>query len=162
MEKVVFFLDYANISRAAREKRYRLDYHDLLQYIGENRFLIDAHCYVPINPRQEHRSDGEIEELWRSGYIVNTKRGTIAAFEDASGPDILLKCSGFIDLAVYYESYLAAQNSEQAEASVEQQYKDLIQLQEVDLNEADIKLPVESEESEESVPVPDDIEEMNL
>src|SRR5260370_13002947 len=76
-EKVVFFLDYANISRAAREKRYHLDYHHLLQYIGENRFLIDAHCYVPINPRNEHRLDGEIEELWRSGYIVNTKVGTI-------------------------------------------------------------------------------------
>lgn len=35
-EKVVFFLDYANINRAAREKRYRLDYHDLLQYVGED------------------------------------------------------------------------------------------------------------------------------
>jgi len=77
-EKVVFFMDYANINRAAREKRYRLDYHDLLQYVGEERFLIDAHCYVPINPRNEHRLDREIEELWRSGYIVNTKLGTIA------------------------------------------------------------------------------------
>src|SRR5712692_3789732 len=77
-EKVVFFLDYANINRAAREKRYRLDYHDLLHYVGEERFLIDAHCYVPINPRNEYRLDGEIEELWRSGYIVTTKVGTIA------------------------------------------------------------------------------------
>src|SRR5438128_11498236 len=77
-EKVVFFLDYANINRAGREKRYRLDYHHLLQYIAEGRFLIDAHCYVPINPRNEHRLDGEIEELWRSGYIVTTKLGTIA------------------------------------------------------------------------------------
>src|SRR5437764_3782384 len=77
-EKVVFFLDYANINRAAREKRYRLDYEDLLQYVGEERFLIDAHCYVPINPRNEHRLDREIEELWHSGYIVTTKVGTIA------------------------------------------------------------------------------------
>src|SRR2546423_7908697 len=161
-EKVVFFLDYANINRAAREKRYRLDYHHLLHYVGEERFLIDAHCYVPINPRNEHRLDREIEELWRSGYIVTTKLGTIAggtykcnfdveiamdvlrvvyqvkpdiivlatgdsdfipliqevrkvgvrvevaAFEETAGADIMLKCSGFIDLATYYEEYLAA------------------------------------------------------
>ena len=77
-EKVVFFLDYANINRAAREKRYRMNYADLLHYAGEHRFLVEAYCYVPINPRNEHRLDGEIEELWRSGYIVNTKLGTIA------------------------------------------------------------------------------------
>src|SRR5258708_19013500 len=182
-EKVVFFLDYANINRAAREKRYRLDYCDLLHYVGEDRFLIDAHCYVPINPRNEHRLDGEIEELWRSGYIVNTKLGTIAggtykcnfdveiamdvlrvvyqvkpdiivlatgdsdfipliqevrkagvrvevaAFVETSGADILRKCSGFIDLAVYYESYLAEQRAEQNEERIEEQYQELIQSQ---------------------------------
>ena len=77
-EKVVFFLDYANINRAAKEKRYRLDYFDLLQYVSEERSLIDAHCYVPINPRNEHRRDREIEDLWRSGYMVTSKVGTIA------------------------------------------------------------------------------------
>jgi uncharacterized LabA/DUF88 family protein len=182
-EKVVLFLDYANVNRAAREKRYRLDYHHLLRYVGEGRFLVDAHCYVPINPRNEHRVDGVIEELWRSGYIVNTKMGTIAggtykcnfdveitmdvlkvvyqvrpdiivlasgdadfvpliqevrksgvrvevaAFEGTAGADVLLKCSGFINLAVYYESYLAALNGEQDEESMEEQYKDLIQSQ---------------------------------
>ena len=182
-EKVVFFLDYANINRAAKEKRYRLDYCDLLQYMGEERFLIDAHCYVPINPRNEHRLDREIEELWRSGYIVTTKVGTIAggtykcnfdveiamdvlkvvyqvkpdiivlasgdadfvsliqevrksgvrvevaAFVETAGADILRKCSGFIDLAVYYEGYLAAQNEEPGEESRVEQYKDLIQSQ---------------------------------
>src|SRR5437764_11146356 len=182
-EKVVLFLDYANIIRAAREKRYHLDFHDVLQYMSEGRFLVDAHCYVPINPRNEHRLDGDIEELWRSGYIVNTKRGTIAggtykcnfdveitmdmlkvvyqvkpdivvlasgdsdfvsliqevrksgvrvevaAFEETAGPDILRKCSGFIDLAVYYEGYLAAQNGEPGAGSIAEQYKDLIQSQ---------------------------------
>src|SRR5579875_3808419 len=77
-EKVVFFLDYANINRGAREKRYTLDYHDLLQYVGEERFLVEAYCYVPINPRNEHRLDAAIEELWQSGYIVITKLGSIA------------------------------------------------------------------------------------
>src|SRR5438132_7552483 len=182
-EKVVFFLDYANINRAAREKRYGMDYHHLLQYVGEERFLVDAHCYVPINPRNEHRLYREIDELWRSGYIVTTKVGTIAggtykcnfdveitmdvlkvvyqvkpdiivlasgdadfvpviqevrksgvrvevaAFEETAGADILLKSSGFIDLAVYYEGYLAAQNGEQDEESIAEQYKDLIQSQ---------------------------------
>ncbi len=235
-EKVVFFLDYANINRAAREKRYRLDYLDLLHYVGEERFLIDAHCYVPINPRNEHRLDGVIQELWRSGYVVNTKVGTIAggtykcnfdveitmdmlkvvyqvkpdiivlasgdsdfvsliqevrksgvrvevaAFEETAGPDILRKCSGFIDLAVYYESYLAAQNGEQGEESVAEQYKDLIQSQhgaqgedgkaeqdqdllqphESGLDEDDVKLPVDQADKQTRVPAPDIIDELGL
>lgn len=180
-EKVVVFLDYANVNRAAREKRLRVDYHHLLQYLGEGRFLIDAYAYVPINPRNEHRSDGVIEALWRSGYIVTTKLGTIAggtykcnfdveiamdvqrvvyqvkpdilvlasgdsdfvpliqevrkagvrvevaAFEENSGPDIMLKCSGFINLGVYYDSYLAALDGE--EESVADQYANLISSQ---------------------------------
>ncbi len=238
-EKVVLFLDYANINRAAREKRYRLDYCDLLHYVGEDRFLIDAHCYVPINPRNEHRLDREIEELWRSGYIVTTKLGTIAggtykcnfdveitmdmlkamyqvkpdiivlasgdsdfvsliqevrkygvrvevaAFEETAGTDILLKCSGFIDLAVYYEGYLAAQNGEQGEEgeeSIAEQYKVLIQSQngeqgeagiaeqdqdllkphESDLNEDDAKLPVDQVDKQTRVPAPDIIDELGL
>ena len=182
-EKVVFFLDFANIDRAAREKGLHLDYHHLLEYVGENRFLSDAHCYVPINPRNEHRVDRQVEDLWRSGYIVTTKLGTIAggtykcnfdveiamdmvkvvyqvkpdivvlgsgdsdfvsliqevrkagvrvevaAFEENAGADILLKCSDFIDLAVYYEDYLATQKSEQDEASGDEQYKRLIESQ---------------------------------
>ncbi len=234
-EKVVFFLDYANINRAAREKRYRLDYQNLLHYVGEGRFLLDAHCYVPINPRNEHRLDREIEELWRSGYIVTTKMGTIAggtykcnfdveismdmlkatyqvkpdiivlasgdsdfvsliqevrksgvrvevaAFVETAGTDILLKCSGFINLAVYYEGYLAAQNGEQA-SSIAEQYKNLIQSQDSDLdedsiaeqvqdlaqpresglNEDDVKLPVDQVEKQPRVPAPDIIDELDL
>src|SRR5216684_647784 len=235
-EKVVFFLDYANINRAAREKRYRLDYHDLLHYVGEERFLIDAHCYVPINPRNEHRLDREIQELWRSGYIVTTKVGTIAggtykcnfdveitmdvsrvvyqvkpdiivlatgdsdfvalilevrksgvrvevaAFEETAGADIMSKCSGFIDLAVYYDGYLAAQNGDQDGESMAEQYKDLIQSQngeqgedgiaeqdqdllqphDSDLNEDDVKLPVDQMDKQTRVPAPDIIDELDL
>lgn len=225
-EKVVFFLDYANINRAAREKSYRLDYHDLLQYVDENRFLIDAHCYVPINPRSEHRLDGDIEELWRSGYIVTTKRGSIAgetykcnfdveitmdvlkvvyqvkpdiivlatgdadfvtliqevrksgvrvevaAFPETAGRDILLKCSGFIDLDVYYEGYLAAQNGDQGEGGMEEQYTDLIQSQEDDLNAVeddmtdvtDVTAPEDSDAAGDdiTVPVPDTIDDLEL
>jgi uncharacterized LabA/DUF88 family protein len=216
-EKVVLFVDYANVNRAAREKRYRLDYHDLLQYVGEERFLIDAHCYVPINPRNEHRLDGVVEELWRSGYIVTTKMGTIAggtykcnfdveitmdvlkvvyqvkpdiivlasgdsdfvpliqevrksgirvevaAFEENAGIDILLKCSGFIDLAVYYEGYLAAQNGEQDEDSEEEQYKELIQAQGSVLGEDDVHVPVDSSAGKKiTVPLSDPIDGLDL
>src|SRR6266702_3448549 len=196
-EKVVVFLDYANINRAATEKRCGVDYQHLLHYMGEERFLIEAYCYVPINPRREHRSDREIEELWRSGYIVNTKVGNIAgetykcnfdveitmdvlkavyqvkpdiivlatgdsdfipliqevrksgvrvevaAFEETAGIDIMSKCSGFIDLAVYYEGYLAAQNGEQDEESIAKQYKDLIQSQHGEQGEDGIAEQVE-------------------
>jgi len=235
-EKVVFFLDYANVNRGAREKRYHLDYQDLLHYVGEGRFLLDAHCYVPINPRNEHRLDGVIEDLWRSGYIVTTKLGMIAggtykcnfdveiamdvlrvvyqvkpdiivlasgdsdfvsliqevrrsgvrvevaAFEETAGADILCKCSGFIDLAVYYESYLAAQNGEQGEDSRAEQYKDLIQAQsgkqgkdgiteqdqdllqphDSDLDKDDVKLPVDQVDKQTHVPAPDVIDELGL
>ncbi len=235
-EKVVFFLDYANINRAAREKRHRLDYQDLLQYVGEERFLIDAHCYVPINPRNEHRLDGVIEDLWRSGYIVTTKVGTIAggtykcnfdveitmdilkvvyqvkpdiivlasgdsdflsliqevrksgirvevaAFEETAGIAIMSKCSGFIDLAVYYEGYLATQNGEQDEDSIAKQYKDLIQSQNGEqgedgiaeqvedliqpqgsgLDEDEVKLPVDQVEKQTPVPAPEIIDELGL
>jgi uncharacterized LabA/DUF88 family protein len=231
-EKVVLFLDYANINRAAREKRYRLDYRDLLQYMGEERFLLDAHCYVPINPRNEHRLDGVIEDLWRSGYIVTTKVGTIAggtykcnfdveitmdilkavyqvkpdiivlasgdsdfvsliqevrksgvrvevaAFAETAGTDVVNKCSGFIDLAVYYEDYLATQNGD-GESTVEQ-YKDLVASQnddeeslaeqdhgthqpgESDLDEEAKKSPVSQGEKQVHVPTPDIIDAPDL
>src|SRR6266550_196171 len=215
-EKVVFFLDYANINRAAREKRYGMDYHHLLQYVGEERFLVDAHCYVPINPRNEHRLDREIEELWRSGYIVTTKVGTIAggtykcnfdveitmdmlkvvyqvkpdiivlasgdsdfvsliqevrksgvrvevaAFGETAGPDILRKCSGFIDLAVYYETYLAAQDGEQDEESIAEQVQDLLESQKSDLDEEDVQFPVDQVDKQADVPASDLIDELGL
>jgi len=235
-EKVVVFLDYANVNRAAREKRYRLDYQDLLQYVGEDRFLVDAHCYVPLNPRNEHRLDREIEELWNAGYIVSTKLGTIAggtykcnfdveitmdmlkvvyqvkpdiivlasgdsdfvsliqevrksgvrvevaAFEGTAGPDIMRKCSGFIDLTVYYTGYLAAQNGEHGEGSIAEQYKDIIQSQngqqgeggiaehypdiiqshDSDLHEDDVKLPEDQVVNQARVPAIDILDDLDL
>ena len=182
-ERVVVFLDYANIIRTAREKGFRLNFQHLLLYVGENRFLVDSHCYVPIDPRNEHRRDRDIEELWSAGYMVTTKKGSVAggtykcnfdveitmdmlkvvyqvkpdiivlasgdsdfipliqevrksgvrvevaAFEESTGADILLKSSGFIDLAVYYEDYLAAQQVEQTGEEVDERYRDLIREQ---------------------------------
>jgi uncharacterized LabA/DUF88 family protein len=78
MEKVIFFLDFANINRVASDRGIDIDYEDLLNYISDGRFLIDAHCYVPIDPRNEHRLDRQLEQLWRSRYIVTTKVGSVA------------------------------------------------------------------------------------
>lgn len=207
-ETVVVFLDYANINRAAREKRYRLDYHHLLQYVGEGRFLVEAYCYIPINPRNEHRLDGAIEDLWRSGYLVSTKVGNIAggtykcnfdveitmdmlrvayqvkpdiivlasgdadfvplvqevrkagirvevaAFVESAGAETLLKCSGFINMAVYYAGYLAAQAS--AAEREEDAFADLMhsQADEPDEDEASVALDKDPDAA-----TTDDIEE---
>ena len=140
-------------------------------------------CLAPINPRNEHRLDGAIEDLWRSGYLVTTKVGNIAggtykcnfdveitmdvlkavyqvkpdiivlasgdadfvpliqevrkagirvevaAFVETTGAEMLLKCSGFINLAVYYAGYLAAQASEADEGGMADPFTDLIHSQ---------------------------------
>ncbi len=78
MEKVAFFLDYANINRAASSQGVEIDYNHLLNYIGEGRFLIDAYCYVPLDPRNEHQLDRKINDLWSNGYLVSKKIGVIA------------------------------------------------------------------------------------
>ena len=78
MEKVIFFLDYANINISALTNGLRIDYKNLLKYISEGRFLIDAYCYMPIDPRNEHRRDNIMNHLWQSGYLVTKKIGTIA------------------------------------------------------------------------------------
>jgi uncharacterized LabA/DUF88 family protein len=181
-ETVVVFLDFANINRTASEKRVRLDYQDVLEYLGENRFLVEAYAYVPINPRNPHRLDGVIEDLWRAGYVVQTKLGTIAggtykcnfdveiamdvlrvvqqvkptiivlatgdadfvpliqgirkagirvevaAFAETAGAALQLKCSGFIDLAVYYASSLGTKQ-EEADDALEERYAQLIAAQ---------------------------------
>lgn len=79
--KVAVFLDYANINAAACNLNYNLDYGALLDYLAdenEQRTLQVAYAYVPIDPRQEHAMDAEIENLWQKGYIVKSKVGAIA------------------------------------------------------------------------------------
>lgn len=79
--KVVVFLDYANVNAAADDLNYSVDYGALLDYLAdeaEQRTLKVAYAYVPIDPRQEHAMDAEIEDLWQKGYIVKTKVGSIA------------------------------------------------------------------------------------
>ncbi len=77
MEKTLFFLDYANINATAR-RHGDLDYRRLSDYIGEGRNLVESFAYVPIDPRAVSANDHKIEALWRGGYLVHTKTGTIA------------------------------------------------------------------------------------
>ena len=79
MERVVLFLDYANINRTAADRGYALDYGHLLNYLSEGRFLVEAYCYLPINPRTPYAGDRDIEALWSQGYLVCTKTGTVVS-----------------------------------------------------------------------------------
>ena len=78
MEKLVVFNDYANTNAAFRNQGTVPDYHDLLNYLSEGRFLVEAHAFVPIDPRNPHARDQSIESLWEQGYLVHSKVGAIA------------------------------------------------------------------------------------
>ena len=81
MQKVAVFLDYANVEAASRAAGYSVDYGELLEYLAdedEGRLLQAAYAYVPIDPRLEHARDSEIESLWRDGYVVRSKVGSVA------------------------------------------------------------------------------------
>lgn len=81
MEKVVVFLDYANINATGSQRKLPVDYSQLLNYLAdpeEGRFLQEAFAYVPIDPRREHAMDERVRELWDAGYLVKSKVGTIA------------------------------------------------------------------------------------
>lgn len=81
MEKVIVFVDYANINRSAQDSGIDIDYGALLGYLAdpsEGRFLQEAFAYVPVDPRQDHAMDQKIQELWDQGFVVKPKVGTIA------------------------------------------------------------------------------------
>ena len=79
MERLVIFDDFANIEAAFRQLDIELDEHELLEYLSEGRFLVEAHAFVPLDPRNIHTRDAIIERLWSAGYIVHDKVGTIVA-----------------------------------------------------------------------------------
>lgn len=78
MERIVVFDDYANSKRAFAERGVPRDSQDLLGYLSEGRFLVEAHSYVPIDPRNQCARDREIEELWKAGWLVHPKTGSPA------------------------------------------------------------------------------------
>lgn len=78
MEKLVVFNDYANMQAAFLQRGETLDERDLLDYLAEGRFLVEAHAFVPIDPRNPHGRDKVTEALWKQGYLVHSKVGAIA------------------------------------------------------------------------------------
>ena len=78
MEKIVIFNDYANTNRSFHEYGVQADYDDLRNYLSEGRMLIEAHAYVPIDPRNSAAMDNAIEGLWYSGWLVHDKIGSFA------------------------------------------------------------------------------------
>ncbi len=78
MEKLVVFNDFANVNAAYQKQDTKPDYRDLLCYLSEGRFLVEAHVFVPIDPRNPHARDRVIEELWSQGYLVHSKIGALA------------------------------------------------------------------------------------
>lgn len=77
MERLVIFNDYANLHAGFEQFGARLDEQDLLGYLSDGRFLVEAHAFVPIDPRNPHGREAAIEALWQMGYLVHTKLGTI-------------------------------------------------------------------------------------
>lgn len=78
MEKIVLFNDYANTNAAFQSLNLMFDPKGVLDYLGDGRFLVEAHSYVPIDPRSPHARDREIEGQWSSGWLVHTKLGAMA------------------------------------------------------------------------------------
>ena len=98
-----------------------------------------------------------IQEVRKSGVRVE-----VAAFEETAGPDIQLKCSGFIDLAVYYEDFLAEQNGERSESRAEEQFKELIQSQVSDLATDAVQIPVDQVDTETAIAASDGADDLEL
>lgn len=75
MERVVVIMEYPNINRPATDQGVAINYGDLLKYLVADRFLVEAFCYMPIDPRNRNARDRDIEELRLQGWLVETKVG---------------------------------------------------------------------------------------
>jgi len=78
MEKIVTFLDFANINAAFKKLGVAPDYGHIGSYLGEGRFVVEQHAFVPLDPRNPHGRDGQINKLWEDGWLVRTKLGALA------------------------------------------------------------------------------------
>jgi uncharacterized LabA/DUF88 family protein len=74
-ETVVIVMDYANVNRSASDQGFNIDYGHLLDYLVAGRFLQEAFCFIPIDPRNPKARDCDIEALWTQGYMVTSKVG---------------------------------------------------------------------------------------
>ena len=96
-ERVLIFLDLANIESGGKPFGL-LHYGDLLNYLGEGRFLVDAYAYVPIDPHRPEARRPLIQHLQRHGWLVNQKMGKIVGMGYKSNVDIEI-CMDMMDAA---------------------------------------------------------------
>lgn len=75
LKKTLLFVDFANINRSAKDNNIQLDYAHMKDYLSNGRELLDAYCYMPIDPYNEHKHDGDMERLQSAGYFLTTKKG---------------------------------------------------------------------------------------
>jgi uncharacterized LabA/DUF88 family protein len=78
MERIVIFNDYANTNAAYQNYGIEPNYGELQNYLSEGRFLVEAQTYVPIDPRNPHTRDRDIEHFWETGWLVHSKVGAMA------------------------------------------------------------------------------------
>jgi len=78
MEKIVIINDFANTNAACSSANIKLEDAQLLDYVVADRFLIEAHSFLPIDPRNPQAMDAIIEEQWKAGFIVHSKVGSFA------------------------------------------------------------------------------------
>lgn len=93
MEKLAIFFDHANISGAIQELGRDVDYAALRDYIAEDRFLVEAFIYYPINPKKQTEARKRIEALEEKGFFVRSKLGKPAG-------DDRYKCNVDVELAI--------------------------------------------------------------
>lgn len=86
MESVLVFLDQANIQANAPCRH--IDQDNLLNYIGEDRYIQEAYAYVPIDPRRPDGKDFLIRGLQNAGWQVSRKMGKIAGESYKANVDI--------------------------------------------------------------------------
>ena len=78
MEKIVVINDFANTNAACSNAKLKIEPSKLLDYVVADRFLIEAHSFVPIDPRNPQGMDAKIEEQWNAGFLVHSKVGAFA------------------------------------------------------------------------------------
>lgn len=93
MEKLAIFFDHANVNGAFHELGHEVDYSRLRDYIAEDRFLVEAFIYYPINPKKQAEARKRIDSLEEDGFFVRPKLGKPAG-EDK------YKCNVDVEMAI--------------------------------------------------------------
>jgi uncharacterized LabA/DUF88 family protein len=75
MERLILFLDIANLNSAFRKLGVEADWLGLRDYLAEGRVLVEAFAYLPINPYNPEGRQRFADFLRRNGFLVRSKIG---------------------------------------------------------------------------------------